>query len=151
MHYKKRKRKLKIARWPTKDWLVSHLMLSLALENILKKVKINRKYDIPYLSGYSRDGKTIYIDRHMPKIFNYKGRKIRTDRYLVLHETIEKILIDRLKLHYQFAHQIALRAEQASVRSDKISWHAYDKFMQKYIKEIGNEKLKNVPKNLDLK
>jgi len=24
------------------------------------------KHDIPYLAGYSKDGKTIYIDRHMP-------------------------------------------------------------------------------------
>ena len=29
---------------------------------------LDRKHDIPYLAGYSNDGKIIYIDRHMPRI-----------------------------------------------------------------------------------
>lgn len=137
--------------WPKKDWLVSHVLLDLALQSILKKIKINRKYDIPYLAGYSKNGKTIYIDRHMPESFKYKDRIIKTDRYLILHEALEKTLIDKLGLHYQYAHQIALRAEQAAVREDKIVWKDYDRFMQKYIKTIGDERLKKVPANLDTK
>jgi len=32
---------------------------------ILKRMKtIERGYDIPYIAGYSRDGKTVFIDRH---------------------------------------------------------------------------------------
>jgi len=137
--------------WPAKDWLVSHIMLDLALNTILARIKINRKYDIPYLAGYSKNGKTIYIDRHMPESFTYKGKKIKTDRYLILHEAVEKTLIDKLGLHYQYAHQIALRTEQAAVRADKISWKDYDRFMQKYIKVIGDESLTKVPPNLDTK
>jgi hypothetical protein len=76
---------------------------------------LDRKHDIPYLAGYSKDGKTIYIDRHMPSSFRYDGRDINTDRYLILHEEVEKTLIDRLNLHYLHAHQIATRAEQAAV------------------------------------
>lgn len=37
-----------------------------------------------------------------------------TSRYLVLHESVEKVLIDELKLHYQHAHQIATQAEEAA-------------------------------------
>ena len=77
----------------------------------------SRSRDIPYLAGYSRDGKTIYIDRHMPPSFRYRGRDIDTDRFLILHEEVEKTLIDQLDLHYLHAHQIATRAEQAAVRS----------------------------------
>ena len=84
--------------------------------------KIDRKHDIPYLAGYSQDGKTIYIDRHMPKTMKYDGREIDTDRYLILHEEVEKTLIDQLNLHYLHAHQIASRAEQAAVRAAGIRW-----------------------------
>ena len=125
-------------------------MLDLAVKAILKKVKLDRSYDIPYLAGYSKDGKTIYIDRHMPESFVCEaGIVIKTDRFLILHETVEKTLIDQLKLRYQFAHQIALRAEQAAVRADNISWREYDFFAQKYIKEIESKELQLVPADLD--
>ena len=112
---------------------------------------LDRKHDIPYLAGYSLDGKTIYIDRHMPQTFKFRGRTIDTDRFLILHEEVEKTLIDQLGLHYLHAHQIATRAEEAAVRAAGIDWRAYDRFMQKYVKTIGDERLKKVPKDLDLK
>lgn len=153
MHHKKRTRPHRLhPSWPAKDWLISHIMLDLALNTILKRIKLIRDYDIPYLAGYSKDGKTIYIDRHMPESFVTKtGRIVKTDRFLILHEAVEKTLIEQLGLRYQFAHQIALRAEQAAVRADKISWREYDNFTQNYIKEISCEELHSVPPDLDIK
>jgi hypothetical protein len=113
--------------------------------------KLDRNHDIPYLAGYSNDGKIIYIDRHMPKSFRYQGRDIDTDRYLILHEEVEKTLIDQLNLHYLHAHQIASRAEQAAVRAAGVNWRDYDRFMQKNVKLIGDERLTKVPTDLDLK
>lgn len=134
------------------DWYVSSLMLDRALDAILRHLKkLDRSHDIPYLAGYSKDGKTIYIDRHLPRSFSYRGREIEVDRYLILHEEVEKALIDEVGLHYLHAHQIATRAEEAAVRADRIDWRDYDRFMQKYVKRIGDERLKNVPANLDLK
>src|ERR1700685_4192365 len=134
------------------DTYVSSLMLDRALNAIARRVgAIDRAHDIPYLAGYSTDGKRIYIDRHLPPSFLYKGRKIEVDRYLLLHEEVEKTLIDQLDLHYQHAHQIATRAEEAAVRADGVSWRAYDRFMQQYVKTIGDERLSKVPKDLDLK
>src|ERR1700676_5099215 len=120
------------------EWFVSSLML-------------DRAHDIPYLAGYSQDGKTIYIDRHMPKFMKFRGREVDTDRFLILHEDVEKTLIDQLDLHYLHAHQIATRAEEAAVRAAGIRWRDYDRFMQKNVKKIGDERLKNVPVDLDLK
>jgi len=81
-----------------------------ALDAIVRRAKtIDRRHDIPYLAGYSRNGKIIYIDRHMPETMRYGGRDINTDRYLILHEEVEKTLIDQLGLHYLHAHQIASR------------------------------------------
>ena len=75
------------------EWYVSGLMMDRALDAICRRVKkFDRKHDIPYLAGYSLDGKTIYIDRHMPASFKFKGRTINTDRFLVLHEEVEKTL-----------------------------------------------------------
>lgn len=134
------------------DWFVSSLMLDRALDAILRRVdRLDRRHDVPYLAGYSRDGKTIYIDRHLPKSFDYRGRTIDVDRYLILHEEVEKTLIDQLDLHYLHAHQIATRAEEAAVLADRVPWRVYDRFMQKYVKSIGDERLTKVPADLDLK
>jgi len=134
------------------EWFVSSLMMERALDAVVRRVKkLDRSHDIPYLAGYSNDGKIIYIDRHMPKSFRYKGREIETDRFLILHEEVEKTMIDQLNLHYLHAHQIATRAEQAAVRAAGITWRDYDRFMQKNVKTIGDERLTKVPPDLDFK
>ncbi|RUL73985.1 hypothetical protein [Dyella choica] len=134
------------------DWYISSLMMDRALDAVLRRVKkLDRKHDIPYLAGYSQDGKTIYIDRHLPKSFSFRGRIIEVDRFLILHEEVEKTLIDQLGLHYLHAHQIATRAEEAAVHAQRVTWKAYDRFMQKYVKKIGDERLSKVPADLDLK
>src|SRR5689334_6167000 len=69
------------------EWYVSSLMMDRALDAVVRRAKkIDRKHDIPYLAGYGIDGKTIYIDRHMPQTMRYAGRDLDTDRYLILHE-----------------------------------------------------------------
>jgi hypothetical protein len=134
------------------EWYVSSLMMDRALDAVVRRVnKLDRAHDVPYLAGYSLDGKTIYIDRHMPRAFTFHDRRIETDRFLILHEEVEKTMIDQLGLHYLHAHQIATRAEQAAVRAAGITWRDYDRFMQKYVKTIGDERLTKVPKDLDLK
>ena len=134
------------------EWYVSSLMMDRALDAVVRRVKnLDREHDIPYLAGYSKDGKTIYIDRHMPKTFRSRGREIEVDGFLILHEEVEKTLIDQLNLHYLHAHQIASRAEQAAVRAAGVSWQDYDNFMQKNVKHIGDERLSKVPADLDLK
>ena len=134
------------------EWFVSSLMLDRALDAIVRRVKkLDRAHDIPYLAGYSQDGKTIYIDRHMPKMMKFRGREVDTDRFLILHEEVEKTLIDQLNLHYLHAHQIATRAEEAAVRAAGIRWRDYDRFMQKYVKKLGDERLTRVPADLDEK
>ena len=64
------------------EWYVSSLMMDRALDAVVRRVKnLDRRHDIPYLAGYSQDGKTIYIDRHMPRSFRYRGREIDTDAF----------------------------------------------------------------------
>lgn len=134
--------------WP--EWVIGKAMMEKALKSITARVHLERGFDIPYLAGYSRDGHIIFIDRHMPKSFVYRGRRVRTDRFLIVHEAVEKSLIQLLGMHYLTSHQIALHAEQAAVRAEGIQWDAYNAFMEDYIKVIGDEELGKVPDNLDL-
>ena len=47
----------------TPEWQVSSFMMDRALEAVVRQIsKLDRNHDIPYLAGYSRNAKTIYID-----------------------------------------------------------------------------------------
>jgi hypothetical protein len=86
----------------------------------------------------------------MPKSFEFQGKRIETDRFLIVHELIEKALLDELGLHYLHAHQIALRTERAAVEAAGISWASYHRFTQENSIAISAEHLKRVPSDLDL-
>ncbi|HXW98243.1 MAG TPA: hypothetical protein VEI51_00800 [Methanomicrobiales archaeon] len=133
------------------DTLVSAEMLERAVKDILARTTLDRSWDIPYLAGYSRDGKTIYIDRHLPFSFRSGGKEVFTDKFLILHESLEKAVIDRLGLVYQHAHQLALREEEAAVRAFGVSWKEYSEFMDRFIKEAADERLTRIPPDLDIK
>jgi hypothetical protein len=133
------------------DTLVNSQMLCKSVDEILQRVRLDRDHDIPYLAGYSVDRTKIYIDRHLETCFtDHAGRKHDVDKFLILHEATEKAMIDSWGLHYQHAHQIALRAEEAAVRAAGIEWRDYDHFMQQWIKTADSGKLTRVPANLDL-
>jgi hypothetical protein len=132
------------------DWWISELMLDRAIDAINRRITVVRRYDVPYLAGYSVDGKTIYIDKDLPTGFHYRGEHVGTDRYLVLHEAVEKSILLHFGLKYQHAHQIALRAEQAAVHADGITWTDYDAFMQECIKEAAEDRSMLLPPDLDL-
>jgi hypothetical protein len=135
----------------TNDTLVNADMLCKSVSEILSRVHLDRDHDIPYLAGYSVDRKKIYIDRHLQKCYKDKSGKIHdVDRFLILHEATEKAMIDSWGLHYQHAHQIALRAEEAAVRAAGLEWREYDQFMQQWIKTADSDKLSKVPIDLDL-
>ena len=75
------------------DTLVSGRMLQRAVQTILCRIPLDRSHDVPYLAGYGRDGKTIYIDRHVPRFILTRGRRVGIDRFLILHEAVEKALL----------------------------------------------------------
>lgn len=127
-----------------------HVLLD-AVKAIRRRVRtVNRDYDIPYIAGYSVDGHTVFIDRHLPRTLRWLGQIVRVEPFLVTHEIVEKTLLDELRLHYLHAHQIALRAERDAVKATGISWRAYQGFMKRYEKPIEQEKLVKVPASLDV-
>jgi hypothetical protein len=129
---------------------VDDAVLEDVIRALHRRVKLDHEHDIPYIAGYSKDGKTIYIDRHLPGTFVWKGQAHRVSPFLLTHEKIEKALLDEIGLHYLHAHQIALRAERDAVRGAGISWRAYQGFMKRHEKQIADERIVKVPRDLDL-
>lgn len=118
---------------------------------ILKKIKLDTSYNIPYTAGYSEDGSIIYIDKNLPRSYNNsKGEKVFVYPFLIMHEATEISLINVLGLNYKQAHRLALNEEQASVTSYGYDWKEYDKFMQEWTNIIMDMNIESVPKNLDL-
>ena len=115
-----------------------------------RRVEVSREFDIPYIAGYSQDGRTVYIDRHLPRTMQSEARRVRFAPFLITHEVVEKALLDKLGLHYLHAHQIALRAERDAVRAAGLAWQAYQAMMKQNEKPIDEEKVQKVPRDLDL-
>jgi hypothetical protein len=68
---------------------VSSFMMDRTLKAVVRQIKrLDRRHDIPYFAGYSKNGKTIYIDWDMPKSFLFRGRRIKIDRFLMLHKAV---------------------------------------------------------------
>jgi hypothetical protein len=56
--------------------------------------RVSHDYDIPYIAGYSADGKTIFIDRHLPRTIRWLVKTVRVEPFLLTHEIVEKALLD---------------------------------------------------------
>jgi hypothetical protein len=122
-----------------------------AVRAIRRRVRIvNREYDIPYIAGYSVDGHTVFIDRHLPRSFRWLLKTVRVEPFLLIHEIVEKALLDELRLHYLHAHQFAVRAERDAVKAAGVSWWAYQRFMKQHERQIEEETIVRVPGTLDL-
>lgn len=124
-----------------------------AVESIMAEVTLDRSCDVPYCAGYSKewdDAKTVYIDRDVPKFFTLNGKKCDVTRYLVLHECIEKTLMEVLGLEYEPAHNIATTVEEQAVKDDGHDLKQYNAEWDKIIRKVGSRgKYPNVPKDLD--
>ena len=109
---------------------------------------INRKHDIPYLAGYSENGKTIYLDRKFKPLMA-DGTDVTP--FLIIHERAEKAALTLLKLRYQDANKIATYLEHKAVILAGIDWKKYSDFLYPYINKTDRLKIRNVPKDLDLR
>jgi hypothetical protein len=155
------------------------LAMPIVKRNLARRYRLDRSYDIPYLAGYSWDASVIYIDRDMPPEMTWKGKPFPTDRFLELHETLEKALIDAirsgdpagamllillqfkrnpigterddLELYFR-THGAAEAYEEHTVqlRIGSDGLAAYDKFMDAHVKTAEHERIIRVPPDLDL-
>ena len=73
---------------------ISDDVLSDTVKALGRRVRVSHDYDIPYIAGYSADGRTVFIDRHLPRTFRSWTQTIRVAQFLLVHEIIEKALLD---------------------------------------------------------
>jgi hypothetical protein len=114
------------------------------------EVRIDRTYDLPFLSGYSKNGRTIFIDRHLPERILINDQEIDVVTFLVVHERVESALIAGAGFDYQDAHEYATAAEHDHVRAAGIKPYQYEDAIESFIKGHQIEKLLRTPTDLDL-
>lgn len=117
-------------------------------------VTINRRYDVPYLAGASKDGKTVYIDRRVPRKLAIKRRggrgyvSVSLDPFLAVHEETEFGLMVSEKMPYAQAHAIATQAEKKAVEKAGLDWDYYEKVCDGLLSHIEHEKPRQAPPDL---
>ncbi len=134
-----------------RDWILTPDNTHNAIEALEDKVKISRKWDVPDLAGYDRNGKDFYIDKDCPETIEWQGKEVEIDCYLVLHEAIEIALLKMFPwLNYMDAHQVALCGEKEACETvyGMGFWNVYNTFMRKQIDKAWNKKSPKVPPNL---
>lgn len=116
-----------------------------------RDVKVDENHDLPYLAGYSKDGRTIYIDRHLAK----EAPEIDGQPYsvwraaLIEHEASEKETIDE-GFSYDEAHiRVATPREHAVLRLLRMQPGTYERELRPFIKAAEHEKIVKPPADLD--
>jgi len=116
-----------------------------------QKYKINRDYDMPYVSGCSRTSDVVYIDRDLPLTLSLNERKVSITPYLVEHERVEKALLNRASIRYPEAHRLATYVEYKSLIMMGIAPEEFERKLEPYTKADRLKTVKKVPFDIDLR
>ena len=106
------------------------------------QVIVNNDYYVPYIAGSSKDGKTVYIDKRLPRYVKTKSGRVRDNfPFVVKHEVVEWYAEIILKKKYAWAHEhYATVAERELVQHEGFDWDEYQNFFHEMVK-----KLKEIP------
>lgn len=116
--------------------------------------KVLRGFDLPYLAGSSWDGRTIYIDQHLPMLVN----GIPITQFLEVHESVERALQIASRRDpaladyrsYEACHHLATAAECYAVISAGYDWKTYRDGLHPDYAPIEGEHIHRVPPDLML-
>jgi hypothetical protein len=114
-------------------------------KKLLSRARKDYSYDIPFLAGYSTDGKTFYVDRNFPA----KWGEHDVHQFLLRHESVEKAAMEA-GLGYKEAHKLAVRAEREAVEAAGLKWKEYQAHCTKAWQREDKPKVSRIPKDLDL-
>lgn len=125
-------------------------VFDVAIRVIEEPWKFITNLDIPYLGGSSKDRKHVYRDRQTPSGYTSQktGKWVDTDKYIRLHEIIEKILLDT-GMSYLLAHQFATQIEYAAVKADGHDLEEYDQITQAWCKEAALRECYHTPSDIE--
>ena len=112
---------------------------------------LSRKFDIALLGSSATDGKTVYLDRHLPVSVKVGKRPMNVTQPLIRHERLEQAIEDIYGWPYILAHDIAEHWEEQLVTQMGIDPKAYEKALEPWIKKDEHAKVTKVPADLDLR
>jgi hypothetical protein len=118
------------------DPALARKVVDRSLAALLRDVRVVTRYWVPLLGGTARDWSRpiVYIDGRFPDQLLVEGRLMHPHRYIVVHECVERVLMDELGLPYLGgAHTFATAAEQSAVEADGFSWNGYTVALRPYI------------------
>ena len=118
------------------DPALSQTDLTAAIRSLWRDVRIVASYWVPLLGGTARDWdkRTVYFDCRFPRHLSIGGKLVDVWRYVLIHECVERALMDDLGLPYALAHTFATTAERAAVEADGHSWNDYTLALRPWIK-----------------
>lgn len=113
-------------------------------------VKLDTEHDIKYTGGYSIDGKTIYLDEHFQRILTVEGKKIDATKTIGLHHELPEKWMSDNDFEYPYAHEVATGIEKKYVEYLGVTWKGYCEEVDKNLRKVYSQKLRNSPESLDL-
>ena len=113
-------------------------------------VNLDEKHDIKYTGGYSIDGKTIYLDEHFPHFLTVEGKQIDATKTIGLHHELPEKWMSDNAFEYPYAHEVATGIEKKYVESLGVTWKGYCEEVDKNLRNVYRQKLKDSPPSLDL-
>ena len=117
------------------DSALSKAHIDEAISTLLKHVEIDHHHWVAYLGGYSKDWENhpeVYFDARFPDSLKVGGKTMQPFRYILIHEAVEKSLIDELGLSYDVSHDFATAAERSAVEADGFNWALYTAALRPY-------------------
>ena len=126
-------------------------------ERMARSCRLSGDYDIPLLGSSSKDGKTVYLDRHLRHqdkpygLIPVDGKLLNVKPFLIEHERVEQALEDIYGFTYEAAHEVATFAEHRLVEFKGFDPKDYEKALEPYIKADDHERIKRVPADLDIR
>lgn len=104
--------------------------LKTALDQLYRTSRIDRGFEAPYVAGYDLDaGDYVFVDCAVPFAIRRGAKTIPVGPLLVLHERVEKAVLQDYATIYPGAHQFALRLERAAAKAVGAPWKPYDDFI----------------------
>ena len=113
-------------------------------------VVLDTSHDIKYTGGYSIDGKTIYLDEHFPKTLKVEGKDIDTTATIGLHHELPEKWLSDNDFEYPYAHEVATGIEKKFVEYLGVTWKGYCEEVDKNLRKVYSQKLRESPASLDL-
>ena len=122
-----------------------------AIKPLLSGFTVNRDFDIPFLANRSTDGKTVYIDRHIPESMKAGDKDFAPADTLPWHELPEWFYMHKAGLPYDAAHRLATFVwEKPRVEALGLNWKDYQEAFGGEIEHNEKRVPEHSPPDIDL-